>query len=103
MESQELSINDLMVGDWVYIKEYPLDYEIKQVKPEHFVRSLCWFKAIPLTPEILKKNGLSKNGVDLALFDRNGGQDYVCGAKLDYVHELQHAYYNCGFKKQVVL
>lgn len=58
---------------------------------------------IPLTPEILEKNGLSKNGVDLALFDRDGGHDYVCGAKLDSVHELQHVLKLCGINKEIVI
>ena len=46
-----------MVGDWAYIKEDPMKYELKQVKPEHFVRSLCWFKPVPITDDILEKNG----------------------------------------------
>ena len=46
-----------MVGDWVYIAEHPMRKEAKQVKPEHFLRSLVIFEPIPITPKILEKNG----------------------------------------------
>ena len=49
-----------MVGDWVYITDHPMKKEAKQVKPEHFLRSLVIFEPIQLTPEILEKNGFHK-------------------------------------------
>ena len=52
-----MKIEDLMVGDWVYIAEHPMRKEAKQVKPEHFLRSLVIFEPIPITPKILEKNG----------------------------------------------
>ena len=57
MEVKDIPIQTLMVGDWAYIKEDPMKYELKQVKPEHFVRSLCWFNPVPITDDILEKNG----------------------------------------------
>lgn len=51
-----MKVEDLMVGDWVYITEHPMKKEAKQVKPEHFLRSLVTFEPIPLTLEILEKN-----------------------------------------------
>lgn len=58
---------------------------------------------IPLTTEIMKNNGYSGDGLDVALFDRNGGDDFVGGAKLEYIHELQHVLRLCGIEKEIVL
>ena len=52
-----LQPKDLMIGDWVYIKDYPIKFLPKKIRPEHFVRSLVEFEPIPLTAEILAKNG----------------------------------------------
>lgn len=57
-----MKVEDLMIGDWVYIKDYPIIAQPMQVKKEHFVRSLVEFQPIPLTEEILRKNGF-KNDV----------------------------------------
>lgn len=53
----KLNIEDLMVGDWVIIKEYPMIAAPRQIKKEHFLRSLCEFEPIPITRDILEKNG----------------------------------------------
>lgn len=48
---------DLMIGDWVMIKDYPMITQARQMTPDHFVRSLCEFEGIPITKEFLIKNG----------------------------------------------
>lgn len=53
----KLNIEDLMVGDWVVIKEYPMISEPRKITKEHFLRSLCEFEPIPITKNILEKNG----------------------------------------------
>ena len=53
----KIDIEELMVGDWVYIHEYPMIKEPRKVVKEHFVRSLCEFEAIPITIEFLRDNG----------------------------------------------
>lgn len=53
----KLNIEDLMVGDWVMIKEYPMIAEPRQIKKEHFLRSLCEFEPIPLSKKFLEDNG----------------------------------------------
>ena len=80
----------LTVGDRVYISDYPLRKEAKQVAPEHFVRSLLKFEPIPLTLKILKKNGFNNSP-----FESN--------KKFQYVHELQHALKQCGIDKEIVI
>ena len=44
-----LGIDEIMVGDWLYITDHPMKKEAKQVKPEHLIRSLVTFEPIPLT------------------------------------------------------
>lgn len=48
---------DLMIGDWVMIKDYPMIATARKMTPDHFVRSLCEFEGIPITKEFLMKNG----------------------------------------------
>lgn len=55
----KLNIEDLMVGDWVMIKDYPMISEPLKMTENHFVRSLCEFEAIPLTKEFLLNNGFT--------------------------------------------
>lgn len=52
---------ELMIGDWVYIKEYPMSQEAKKMRAEHYQRSLCEFEPIPLTKEMMKANGWDVN------------------------------------------
>jgi len=63
----------------------------------------CSLEPIPLTPEILEKNGFSRNGLDIAIFDRKGGDDFVGAANLEFVHELQNALRLCGIEYEITL
>ena len=119
MKANELKVTDLMVGDWVYITEHPMRKEAKQVKPEHFLRSLVIFEPIPLTPEILEKNGLSNDYYgsyfkedEHMLLEISTSEDCISWTintheygilKLEYVHELQHALRLCGINKEIVI
>ena len=94
-----MKIEDLMIGDWVICKDYPMSPTVTKVTKEHFNRSLCELKPIPLTEDIIKKNfnyverdfGSStySNGV---FYINCYGKDVVKihGIKFKYVHELQH-------------
>lgn len=107
-----------MIGDWVKIKGH-LDYDkVQEIARDEnmqwyisFACSATLFRAyefepIPLTPEILEKNGWWYDEVDMWLHDkvdfgierRNGGfQCYnINQIKLDSVHELQRALRCCG-------
>jgi hypothetical protein len=111
-----MNIEDLMTGDWVNCT-YPsinkclrvaeiktvADDELKVVLFDdvRLVFQEKYIKPIPLTPEILEKNGFSRNGLDIALFDRRGGDDFVGASNLQYVHELQHALKLCGIGKEI--
>jgi hypothetical protein len=119
MKTNELKVTDLMVGDWCYIKDYPMSAQPMQVKKEHFVRSLVEFEPIPLTPEILKKNGFGGNKpkVKLILEDTRKllyniyekeltiywNSQVVFRSPCAYAHQLQHALRLCGIDKEIEL
>ena len=103
-----MKLTDLMVGDWVFIKDYPIKALPKKVRPEHFVRSLVEFEPIPLTTEILEKNGFVRLGKQYNIWMCRGfgfslklvdgvfgyyeqGHPYYPTFITKYVHELQHA------------
>lgn len=54
-----LNKEDLMIGDWVMIKDYPMDFQPEKMTANHFVRSLCEFEAIPLNRGFLLNNGFT--------------------------------------------
>lgn len=82
-----------------------------------------YLEPIPLTPEILKKNGFSPETYDdhiLVLNEKSGEviyyeceQDYgltidnqysqIRELKIQYLHELQHAFRLCGIDKEIEL
>jgi hypothetical protein len=121
-----MKAEELMIGDWVFIKDYPMIAQPMQVKKEHFVRSLVEFEPIPLTPEILKKNGFELEGYgnhevfeledfkiyinDLDNFvvcelfdDSDWGWQIIDFCVCHFVHELQHALKLCRIDKEIVV
>ena len=121
-----LGIDEIMVGDWLYITDHPMRKEAKQVKPEHFLRSLVTFEPIPLTKEILEKNGFELDddceyfGVDDRVMLRDNPEymntnnawdvhidttDYrtIGNLELTYVHEFQHFLKSCKINKKIIL
>lgn len=122
-----MKVEDLMIGDWVYIKDYPMTAQLMQVKKEHFVRSLVEFEPIPLTPEILEKNDIlyEKQSFYYVIEDDKdlectyyiqqvlqgdwtvgvdiGAYDCSVFARIKYVHELQHALKLCGIDKEIIV
>jgi hypothetical protein len=107
-----MKANELMIGDWVQIvsdaptmaNEY---HRIDWIKTGEVgldnrkIVTYPYIQPIPLTAEILEKNGFSRNGLDIALFDRKGGDDFVGAANLQYVHELQYILRLCGIEKEI--
>lgn len=118
----KLQLNELMVGDWVHPMGHP---DIKaQVKPEDYI-NLAEYEPIPLTPEILEKNGFTSDNNIATLLHRDDSKyelykikyvyygswlemvDKVNDNKLRvhcyYTHELQHALRLLGIEKEIVL
>lgn len=136
---------DLMIGDWVEINDIPkqikfiddcINHKIiahgfsKDGKTIAYVGKLNEeVKPIPLTPEILEKNGIkwfctepferktyccNEPVVQCAYIPNSGWLINVgaCGSikvrfveisKVQYVHELQHALRLCRIEKEIIL
>lgn len=123
---------DLMIGDWVYNKHHkkyicitPYDFFTHGHLPsgrqyfigEPEVISGRDLEPIPLTPEILEKNGFIKKEYRWILLDSYTKDKLIvllnaanCFALLttegmtlafQYVHELQHFYRLCGIHKEI--
>ena len=141
-----IKISDLSVGDWVKVKEcayFPLDKpndflfpyaKVTALEDENciiwlntqageFCASLKNIESIPITAEILEKNGFRKNGeynewnigewnerpfIGVSL-DRQSmrvkyfGNDIFIENKVVYVHQLQHALRLAGVEKEINL
>ncbi len=120
-----MKVEDLMLGDWVFDKgnECYWQHNIKDYRCEN--RILCDFEPIPLTPEILEKNGfepyerdnivhywkLEEGGVFIIVYNvENDFYVYVHYQKCEidnapgyFVHELQHALRLCGITLDIVV
>ena len=134
-----MKTNELMIGDYVnyrgqIIKVTSLydkggSNEVGWSDKESvWVNGRC-IEPIPLTPEILEKNGFEKQWQDnyeysdddenlnMTFFPKssnytNGAYDYIDIEKgcmtinempIEFVHELQHALRLCGIEKEIIL
>lgn len=128
-----MKANELMIDDWVLWKDKPvqiarvsgvvysfghIDVTLAHcgngVLETHDIKSIS---PIPLTPEIIEKNGFVDEMSNHAYRTDNYHVCYYCadarlsinkyGAILDvhcfYVHQLQHALRLCGIEKEIVL
>ena len=103
---------DLMIKDWVMVKvlsQIPNTYVLHTWTANDYPRNLQ-VKPIPLTTEILEKNGWARTGIfftekridentHLSWSDTYGSvlyqnDYYMCDC--NYVHTLQHALRLCG-------
>ena len=135
-----MKANELMIGD--YIMLYEDIYIIEEISSKgwaHIIYNdgskcrvplstdyiLGELTPIPLTPEILEKNGFVKQAYDGWLISENNGRglieyrtDYFDGLlrinyaeepfskltiKVKYFHELQHALRLCGINKVITI
>lgn len=134
---EKLNCKSLMIGDWVYRHDcYSKVKEIKEtgiigLDPLRGIISFEELEPIPLTTEILEKNGWEEcnwdtdddvqYGYDYGLFyvtwwrnvkllscyfeDKNAGLSYEMISELPtkHVHQLQHALRLCGIDKEIEL
>lgn len=127
MKANELKVTDLMVGDWVMLQGKP--YMIDMLNG--YQESSMGVEPIPITPEILEKNGFELNEeveddcciyyeIDYRLHLCNDkeemnsdnewyvliyNEDYrsIANCELTYVHELQHLLKLCKIDKEIVV
>lgn len=123
-----MKLDELMVNDWVLDKKTNRPYKIIGTNDLLFHND---YSPIPLTEEILEKNGFTKStpspGIharcyeldnkkdryNLTIADYNkykrllldvDSEDSECfNIKCDYVHQLQHALSLCGIEKEIKL
>lgn len=133
MKASELKVTDLMVGEWVicYHPSRPQSFErvsvgllhtLEQQEHGHIKEDSPLFRIvqpIPLTPEILEKNGLANDPfgccfkedeyMALEISVEEEGIYWTINyneygiLKLKYVHQLQHALRLCGINKEIVI
>ena len=126
-----MNLDELMIGDWV---DNTYHGRIEKWRPENWFQHLNGkmmpmriigrdIEPIPLTSEILEKNGFSPNGEECwsckagwlipSEYDKEGvvksWDTSIIGEKngfdgiIFYVHQLQHALRICGIEKEIVL
>lgn len=131
-----MEAKDLMIGDKLKTVFSQKIVEVKEIKQNCIYTEGNGYgyneiEPIPLTPEILEKNGFTKftpppgihaicysldnkkEKYNLTIANYNkykrlllnvDSEDSECfNIKCDYVHELQHALRLCGIKKEIVL
>lgn len=118
-----MKAEDLMIGDWVKFNNSDLAHQIKAIAGKSVkVDKVYWYSAsklspIPITSEILEKNGWEETPTgyvfytdgkryDNSLWYIFGSNTFVVNAaefQIKYVHQLQHALKLCGIEKEIVL
>lgn len=128
-----MKVSDLMIGDWVKVVDDDTNEiiigKIKYIDGEHsnvnviifddsvsYPFSIDCIQPIPLTPEILKKNGFVYSDIPfeqswqqfgLSIWGTMGNYHISCGMNISMdvsnVHELQHAMKLCNIDKENVL
>lgn len=113
-----MKASDLMIGDWIMYGDKPV--QVLQLTVDKVYKG---FFPIPLTPEILKKNGFTKENrlyywiqekdgkttagvyywVDEEYINIAGYEDDGVTISCPYVHTLQHALQLCGIEKEIIL
>lgn len=126
---------ELMIGDWVEISGVPEPVVIEEVYGKGAMTNVCIayydeIFSIPLTPEILEKNGFkswehgyiwkerigiggqttsASSPIEIIIYE--GGHSVIMNphegrdfqGSIDNVHELQHALRLCGINKEIVV
>lgn len=137
-----MKANELMIGDWVYYNPNVfIEDEYEPTKPIKITKITSGedidlaiegcYSPIPLTAEILEKNGFVNNDGDFRFFKADeesyyfgfesvhyyfvthfcnvtkefsqGGMQNQSKGIFTYVHQLQHALRLCGIEKEITL
>ena len=125
-----MKANELMLGDWVYssFSDIPCEVQYLELRESGYgsvktsnvdgIKDIVSLYPIPLTPEILEKNGFVNyeedeenfHNEDCVFIKQNLGGYGACLDKIrtisgifHYVHELQHALRLCGIEKTIEL
>ena len=122
-----INIKELSIGNWVKLNRFNKMGKILGVNEDSVITNIAYpvlledIEPIPITPEILKKNGWEVRindinpkkwmaylveegafifkGSDLATLNTNTGKEIP----FRYVHQLQNALILCGINKRIEL
>lgn len=115
-----MKANELMIGDWVWSVANVAPFQVDAYCLKDFIENEEAFEIdiepIPLTPEILEKNGFEEfygwrildidaieirwTGTILEISGELGNMELP---NVQYVHQLQHAFRLCGISKEIEL
>lgn len=140
-----MKTTDLMIGDWVISKDLKVPVKVRSIMNHYYGTSIYFYhngsefivqdfqiEPIPLTSEILEKNGFKKkvwreySEPDVTTYAIGGGffievtmdeywlvdncsdsNDYYYTSnwivKVEYVHKLQHLMRDLEIKKEIIL
>ena len=134
-----MKATDLMIGDWVLQCELNTPVKVQSImchyadedvyfyhETSEYISNVSKLEPIPLTPEILEKNGFKSNyNEEFTIDDKYSiymsilNPQYTATPRvttgdiedgdggiyfnLSYVHELQHCLKLCGIEKEIVL
>lgn len=115
-----MKANELMIGDWVNLSKgnWSENRKVELIDIEMIAESVYLADPIPLTSEILEKNGfecrgawclpgedlgLRQDGDSWGLLSYYAEYDALAFCHVKYVHELQHALRLCGIEKEIEL
>lgn len=133
MNTSNLSTKDLMIGDWVSLSKgyWSENRQVELIDIEMIAESVYFATPIPLTPEILEKNGFKRdpfwhhcdkdfgdyticvqlgyaNKIEYIKIAEKGVDDVIPSERtkmylthIKYVHELQRALRLCGIEKEI--
>lgn len=114
-----MSIKELMIEDWVQSKSNKYPFQVIsinrngfiriEVGDEQFSKLITEFEPIPLTPEILEKNGYHFDEIDGSfwmngvptIFGRKAPFIMFATIEIKYIHQLQHALRLCRIEKEI--
>lgn len=125
-----MKIDELTIGDWVYssFSDIPCKVQYLELLESGYgsvktsnvdgIKDIASLYPIPLTPEILEKNGFTRYGQVYAnlqqwvgkfgdkrkslLKNVRTGEWGMNDVWINYVHELQHVLKLCGIEKELI-
>lgn len=99
-----MKAEDLMTGDWILYGGKPV--QVLQLSEGKDYKHIS---PIPITPEILEKNGWALWEIEgeykgvISIYGREAPFGVFDGIEINFVHQLQHALRLCGIDKTIEL
>ncbi len=113
-----MKANEIMIGNWVNLSRgnWSENRQVELIDIEMIAESIYFAEPIPLTPEILEKNGFVYSDLPfeqnwqqfgLSIYGTTGNYHINCGMNVSMdvsnIHQLQLALWLCGIEKEIEL